>query len=95
MHILGVAGQPRRYSDTRRISIACDAAPGLNQFMSISAFVLGLAQFIFLVNFFYSLFCGKKAGPQPVAQQHAGMDRPVAAAARQLRDDADRSPRPV
>ena len=65
----------------------------LNQFISISAFVLGLAQFIFVVNFFCSLFCGKKAGAQPVAQQHAGMDRAVAAAARQLRDDADRLPR--
>ena len=33
--------------------------------MSISAFVLGLAQFIFVVNFFYSLFWGQKAGRNP------------------------------
>ena len=37
----------------------------LNQFMSISAFCLGLVQIIFLVNFFYSLFRGKVAGPNP------------------------------
>src|SRR5207302_11474304 len=37
----------------------------LNQFISISAFVLGATQIIFLVNFLYSLFRGAPAGRNP------------------------------
>jgi cytochrome c oxidase subunit 1 len=64
MHILGVAGLRRRIAD---ITLANIEAPllTLNQFMSISAFLLGLAQIIFVVNFFYSLFRGPVAGRNP------------------------------
>jgi cytochrome c oxidase subunit 1 len=64
MHILGTAGQPRRYSDPMQFEWLKELQ-GLNQFVSISAFCLGLAQLIFLVNFFYSLFFGPKAGRNP------------------------------
>jgi cytochrome c oxidase subunit 1 len=64
MHILGVAGQPRRYSDPSQFTFL-DSVQGLNQFVSISAFLLGLAQIIFFVNFFYSLFWGPKSGRNP------------------------------
>jgi cytochrome c oxidase subunit 1 len=37
----------------------------LNQFMTISAILLGLSQFIFVANFFYSLFWGPKAPRNP------------------------------
>ncbi len=64
MHILGVAGQPRRYSDPSQFTWL-DSVQGLNQFVSISAFLLGLSQLIFFANFFYSLFWGPKAGRNP------------------------------
>jgi cytochrome c oxidase subunit 1 len=37
----------------------------LNQFISISAFILGIVQVIFVINFFYSLFRGPAAGRNP------------------------------
>jgi cytochrome c oxidase subunit I len=64
MHILGTAGQPRRYSDPMQFQWLSELQ-GLNQFISISAMCLGAAQLIFLVNFFYSLFFGEKAGRNP------------------------------
>jgi cytochrome c oxidase subunit 1 len=64
MHILGTAGQPRRYSDPMQFQWLRELQ-GLNQFVSVSAICLGIAQLIFLVNFFYSLFFGAKAGRNP------------------------------
>jgi cytochrome c oxidase subunit 1 len=64
MHITGAALQPRRYSDPLQYEWL-KPLQGLNIFISISAFVLGAAQLIFLVNFFYSLFWGPKAGRNP------------------------------
>ena len=65
----------------------CEHFRALNQFMTISAILLGFSQLIFVFNFVCSLFRGQGRRPEPVAQQHAGVDRAVAAAARQLRDD--------
>jgi cytochrome c oxidase subunit 1 len=64
MHILGVAGQRRRIPD---ITFSHFEAPllGLNQFITISALILGLAQLIFVANFFLSLFLGKRCGNNP------------------------------
>ena len=64
MHILGVAGQRRRIAD---ITMTAFEKPllGLNQFITISALVLGLVQIIFLINFFFSLFWGKPSGRNP------------------------------
>ncbi len=64
MHILGVGGHMRRISDPTAYEFL-KPMQGLNQFISISAFVLGAAQVIFLVNFFFSLFWGPKAGRNP------------------------------
>ena len=64
MHIIGAAGHPRRYYDPMQFDFL-HHLQSLNQFMSISAFVLGLAQVIFLVNFFHSLLWGKQAGRNP------------------------------
>src|SRR5207253_1442277 len=50
MHILGTAGQPRRYANPTEF-VWLDNLQGLNTFISISAFILGLAQLIFLFNF--------------------------------------------
>jgi cytochrome c oxidase subunit 1 len=64
MHILGVAGLRRRISDITINKFEEHLLP-LNQFMTISAFVLGAVQLIFVVNFFWSLFRGKVAGRNP------------------------------
>jgi len=64
MHILGIAGHPRRYYDPTLYDFLRPLQP-LNQFMSISAFLMGLVQIIFLVNFFWSLFFGKRSGNDP------------------------------
>jgi cytochrome c oxidase subunit 1 len=64
MHIIGVAGHPRRYYDPT-IFRFLDPVQPLNTFMSISAILLGAAQIIFFANFFISLFRGKVAGRNP------------------------------
>jgi cytochrome c oxidase subunit 1 len=64
MHIIGTAGHPRRYSDPLQFEWLHNLQP-LNVFMTISAFILGLGQIIFLVNFFGSLFWGKKVDRNP------------------------------
>jgi cytochrome c oxidase subunit 1 len=64
MHIIGIAGHPRRYYDSTLYRFLDNVQP-LNQFMTISAFLLGLAQIIFLVNFAWSLFRGARAGANP------------------------------
>jgi cytochrome c oxidase subunit I len=64
MHIIGLAGHPRRYYDPTLYKFLQDVQP-INVFMSVSAVILGLSQLIFLANFFYSLFRGPKAGRNP------------------------------
>lgn len=64
MHIIGIVGHPRRYYDVTIYDTFQHLQP-LNVFMSISAILLGLAQFIFLVNFFLSLFWGKRVDRNP------------------------------
>jgi cytochrome c oxidase subunit 1 len=64
MHILGVAGLRRRIPDITATQFEAQLLD-LNRFISISAFVLGATQIIFLVNFFWSLFRGKVAGRNP------------------------------
>jgi cytochrome c oxidase subunit 1 len=64
MHIIGIGGHPRRYYDPTLYRFL-DNFQSLNTFMSISAILLGLSQLIFLVNFFWSLAYGKKAGINP------------------------------
>jgi cytochrome c oxidase subunit 1 len=64
MHILGVAGTPRRYYEPTSFDWIHHMQP-INTFISVSAIVMGLAQLIFLANFFYSLFKGPKADRNP------------------------------
>jgi cytochrome c oxidase subunit 1 len=64
MHIIGVALHPRRYMDPTEFDFL-KPLQGLNTFMSVCAILLGLTQFIFLANFFYSLFRGPKAERNP------------------------------
>jgi cytochrome c oxidase subunit 1 len=64
MHILGTAGLRRRISDMTISGFEQQLQP-INVFISVSALLLGLAQLIFVYNFFVSLFRGRVAGPNP------------------------------
>lgn len=59
MHYEGLAGMPRRYYDfTNWESFKMFA--GLNQFISFVSIIVFAAQLMFLFNFFYSIFKGRK-----------------------------------
>jgi cytochrome c oxidase subunit 1 len=59
MHYEGLAGMPRRYYDyTNWESFKMFA--GLNQFISFVAIIVFAAQLLFVFNFFYSIFKGRK-----------------------------------
>ena len=66
MHIIGMHGHPRRIADPTLYPYLSGAGiVGMNQFMTISAFGLGLAQILFAGNFFHSMFFGAKASDNP------------------------------
>jgi cytochrome c oxidase subunit I len=66
MHIIGMHGFPRRIPDgTIYELLNGPGIVGMNRFMTISAFGLGLAQIIFALNFLYSLVLGPKAPANP------------------------------
>lgn len=64
MHYVGLNGAPRRYYDYSSFEFL-NATIDLNTLISIFAIVGGIAQVIFLVNFFYSIFKGQKAVQNP------------------------------
>ena len=64
MHLLGVAGMPRRYADPYMHPYLEHLLP-MNQFMSWCAFLLVGVQIIFVINFFWSIFFGPRAGRNP------------------------------
>jgi heme/copper-type cytochrome/quinol oxidase subunit 1 len=76
MHILGVGGTPRRYFEPTAFDYL-QHLQGINTFISISAFVMGFAQLLFLGNMFYSLFWGEKGNTQSVASKYLGVDRAI------------------
>jgi cytochrome c oxidase subunit 1 len=59
MHYEGLAGMPRRYYDFSNWE-SFKMFSGLNEFISISAIVVFAAQFLFIFNFFYSMYKGRK-----------------------------------
>jgi cytochrome c oxidase subunit 1 len=64
MHVIGMGGQMRRLYDPTVYDWLKPQQP-MNEFISISAFVLFAAQFIFAANFLLSLKYGKKAEQNP------------------------------
>jgi cytochrome c oxidase subunit 1 len=64
MHIMGIAGHPRRYSEITNYKFLASMQP-LHQFITIAALITAAAQFIFLLNLFWSLKKGKKAEMNP------------------------------
>ncbi|MFQ5732661.1 MAG: cbb3-type cytochrome c oxidase subunit I, partial [Planctomycetaceae bacterium] len=64
MHLLGVAGMPRRYADPY-MHPYLEHLLQMNRFMTISAIIMGFAQFLLIGNFLYSIFRGRKCGINP------------------------------
>jgi cytochrome c oxidase subunit 1 len=64
MHYLGMAGQPRRYSQFTELAYLQHLMP-LNRFMTYAAIVTISAQLIFVLNLFWSMFKGPKASDNP------------------------------
>lgn len=64
MHFTGLAGAPRRYYDYSMYPMF-DAFIDLNVLITIFAILGAVAQGIFLLNFFYSVFRGQKANANP------------------------------
>ena len=59
MHYLGIAGMMRRIYDPNTYDYL-KPLQSVNTFISVAAFVLGAAQILFLFNYFWSMFKGKK-----------------------------------
>jgi cytochrome c oxidase subunit I len=59
MHWLGLQGMPRR------VALYAPQFEGVNQIVSIAAFVMGVAQLLVIANVFYTLKFGKKVGNDP------------------------------
>ncbi len=63
MHYEGLAGMPRRYYDFSNW-VSFNQFGGLNRMISIVAMIVYAVQFLFLFNFFYSIFKGRKVRTQ-------------------------------
>jgi cytochrome c oxidase subunit 1 len=64
MHYIGIAGFPRRYYSFTNFETFSGFAD-LNTLVSVAAILTLAAQFIFLFNFFYSMFRGRLAPANP------------------------------
>ncbi len=62
--LLGWAGMQRRLADPSAFAFLRPLIP-LNNLVSTFAFIMGAAQILFVVNFFYSLFRGPRAPANP------------------------------
>lgn len=65
MHYLGFIGMPRRYHAYEGYEFIPESAQDLNVFITISALLVGAAQFIFLYNLYWSCRHGKQADGNP------------------------------
>jgi cytochrome c oxidase subunit 1 len=64
MHYIGIAGFPRRYYSWTNFE-TFNGFADLNMLVSLAAILTLSAQFIFLFNFFYSMFRGRVASANP------------------------------
>jgi len=59
MHYIGMAGVPRRYYSFDTFD-AFDDFAAMNKFITIAAIIVFAAQLLFVINFFYSIWYGRK-----------------------------------
>src|SRR5574340_490284 len=64
MHYLGMAGNPRRYSQFTEVKYLAPLLP-IHKFITYAAIITVTAQLIFLFNFFWSMKKGTKASDNP------------------------------
>jgi len=64
MHFLGLAGLPRRYYQNTAFPLFDDLAD-INVLITYFALFGGISQIVFLANFFFSIYKGKKAPQNP------------------------------
>lgn len=64
MHFLGMAGLPRRYYSNTAFPMF-DNLADINELITYFAIIGGIAQLIFIFNFFYSIWRGPKAEQNP------------------------------
>ena len=64
MHLLGIAGHPRRYSELSGVQYVAAMAP-LQKFVTLAAIITLAGQVIFLVNLFWSMLKGPAAAANP------------------------------
>ncbi|MBI4589956.1 MAG: cbb3-type cytochrome c oxidase subunit I, partial [Candidatus Rokubacteria bacterium] len=64
MHILGVGGMMRRIYNPTQYEFLQSMQP-INVVITLGAFALGVGQIPFVINFFWSLFAGKRAPLDP------------------------------
>lgn len=64
MHYIGIAGFPRRYYSFTGFDFT-QSFTDLTQIITIAAIVTFAAQFLFLFNFFFSIFKGRRATENP------------------------------
>lgn len=65
MHYTGIAGFPRRYYAFTSYDFTKNIFADMNSFISIAAIITFGSQFLFLFNFVYSLFRGKRSPQNP------------------------------
>ncbi|WP_377704205.1 cbb3-type cytochrome c oxidase subunit I [Pseudoduganella sp. UC29_71] len=65
MHYLGVLGMPRRYYAYDNYNFIPASAQVMNEFITVAALVVGVAQLLFIFNMAYSTFKGRVAGGNP------------------------------
>ena len=65
MHYLGFVGVPRRYFEIGETSFIPPSAATLNEFITIMVLIVGVAQIVFIINIFASIWTGKPSGDNP------------------------------
>ena len=64
MHFIGLGGTPRRYYSFAKYAFT-ERFQGMQVEITYIAFILGAGQLLFLINFFWSIRHGRKAGSNP------------------------------
>ncbi|MDN0082817.1 cytochrome c oxidase subunit I [Crenobacter sp. SG2305] len=65
MHYLGFLGMPRRYYAYENYQFIPPSAQVLNEFITVVALIVGVAQFLFVFNLAWSAFRGRTASSNP------------------------------